>query len=1043
MKASNENELNIIDMDSMDTNALPIIEDSDLTAAAEEGSIHSDTEIITDTAAANLSSAADERFAAIVSELSAANSDPYRGQDGLLSPTVELPRIAAAYETRQSAAPVGATPIYIQPAAGENTFADTAAYDDSTAAYVEATPIYIQQAAGNAAAPEYTEDSAYTGPAYEDSAYMEDTYAESSYTEEPVSGPEYTEPEYAESVSEPEYTEPEYAEPAYTKEGPHSGGNGNNNDPYTDDHEYAPARPVWARRNGNSQIFVYFVLFFVSILYYEFLLRLDISGSFSLKNIPLLAFVPAEALFCASLSGWFKKHPRINGIISAVIMFGLGFYYFAQLVYFRLSGSLLSVSLMNMGGEAMGNFGWTIKSVFVRSIPHMLLMTIPVILTLVLSFIHLPKESTENEGRPAFLPGGAYKAWLHPLCTAAAFGLWTIGGLCLALGGRDRESAYYVFKDSLSDTDSSSNRLGTLATTLVEASAYYLGTDSDSTSSIGTVDMAAIDLGKKASPAPAVTPQSSISGNVVSDNEVPERLVPDHAWENEDIDFNALKELSTDATTTSLCDYFESRVPTRTNEYTGIFEDYNLIYICAEAFSNYGIDKDITPTLYKMAHNGVVLNNFYNSFPNTTTNGEFAFATSLWPDVSRYAMAGTAVGSFAQSANSYMPYGLGDQFTNIGVESFAYHNYYGDYYKRCYTWPNLGYTHMKFLGSGMVFTSSWPASDLELVKQSIDDYVDKDRFNTYYMTFSGHGPYNSGNYMYRKNIDKVKELANGRFKSDECLGYFCGEYELELAMEYLLERLEEEDQLDKTVIVLIGDHFPYYLSEAACTEFNGGTPMDAIERNHSTCIIYNAGLEEPIECDTYCCNVDILPTILNLFNIEFDSRLYIGTDVFSDGIHRARLYNGSFLTEYVTYDKTTGKKTWTDAAKEFSEDELDAYFNAMQDYTTSEYSASLNMMKTNFYLFTWQNSGLLTKEEIDTELAREASGRRIYADEAAAEAARLAAEAAAAEAAEAAAAEAAAQEQQQQQQNNNNQEENPPEPDPDPNWQPDPSWFED
>ena len=795
----------------------------------------------------------------------------------------------------------------------------------------------------------------------------------------------------------------------------------------------------WPDRSGSRMIPVYFVLFFATILYYEMLLRIDISGSFSRANLPLLAFIPAQALFLTALTGFFKKHPRINGIISAALIFCLGFYYFAQLIYSRTSGSLLSVSLMNMGGEAMGNFGWTIKDILIRSIPHLLLMTIPLIACIVLSFIHLPSE---KEGTPALLPGGAYKLWLHPLCLVAAIGLWTLGGLCLALGGRDRDSAYFVFKDPYSDTDSSSLRLGTLTTTLVEASSYYLGTDSDNGTSMAAVDMAAIDLGKKTSPAPTVQTADSVSAPAVSADVVETRRVPDHAWENEQIDFTALKEKSSDPTVSSLCDYFASRVPTRTNEQSGLFENYNLIYICAESFSNYAIDKDITPTLYKMANNGIVLKNFYNSFPNTTTNGEFAFATSLWPDVSRFAQSGTAVGSFPQSANVFMPYGLGDLFTSMDVESYAYHNYYGDYYKRCYSWPNLGYTHMKFLGSGMVFTSSWPASDLELMQQSVDDYIDKDRFNAYYMTFSGHGPYNAGNYMYRKNIEEVKVRANGKYKLDECLGYFCGEYELDLAMEYLLQRLEEEDQLDNTVIVLIGDHFPYYLSDAAVTELNGGTP-DPIEKNHSTCIIYNAGLEEPVECDTYCCNVDILPTMLNLFNIDYDSRLYMGIDVFSEGIHRARLYNGSFLTEYVTYDKATGKKTWTPAADEFSEDELNAYFDAMMDYTSSEYSAALNMMKSNFYLFTWQNSGLLSQEEVDTELAREANSRRIYADEAAAEAARQAAEAAAAEAAGAAAAEAAQQQQQQQQQQQPQEEVILPDHDPDPNWQPDPAWFED
>ena len=136
---------------------------------------------------------------------------------------------------------------------------------------------------------------------------------------------------------------------------------------------------------------------------------------------------------------------------------------------------------------------------------------------------------------------------------------------------------------------------------------------------------------------------------------------------------------------------------------------------------------------------------------NTTTNGEFAFATSLWPDVSRYAAAGSDVGSFPRSASVYMPQGLGDLFTEAGIPSYAFHNYYGKYYRRILSWPNLGYT-CKFTGDGMTFTSNWPSSDLELMEQSVDDYIGDEQFHAYYMTFSGHGPYTNSNYMYNKNI---------------------------------------------------------------------------------------------------------------------------------------------------------------------------------------------------------------------------------------------------------------------------------------------------
>ena len=207
---------------------------------------------------------------------------------------------------------------------------------------------------------------------------------------------------------------------------------------------------------------------------------------------------------------------------------------------------------------------------------------------------------------------------------------------------------------------------------------------------------------------------------------------------------------------------------------TGYFEGYNLIYICGESFWTYACNEEVTPTLYKMAHNGIVLNNYYNSFKNTTTNGEYAFNTSMWPDVSRIANNGTDVGSFAQSASKFMPQGLGDlTLQDKNTTTLAFHNYYGKYYRRILSWPNLGY-QCKFMGSGMTFTTTWPSSDLEMMQQSIPDYINSDEpFYAYYMTFSGHGPYTSTNNIYRKNIDYVKNTLgpNTDITEETAVGY--------------------------------------------------------------------------------------------------------------------------------------------------------------------------------------------------------------------------------------------------------------------------------
>ncbi len=717
---------------------------------------------------------------------------------------------------------------------------------------------------------------------------------------------------------------------------------------------------------------IYILIYLASILYWEVMLRIKTGTGMS--GLPvMLMFMPAEALMLTAFTGFHKKHPVINNIVNGLIMLITGMYYFAQMIYHAIFGSLISVSMVGMGGDVAANFGWAIKQEIAGSVGLILLMILPLFLVVLVSYV---------SGKTL----GGYAPLLHAGVLILAVALWFAGSASVALFGTGRGTAYYVLNDPLEDTDTTSAKIGALPTTVVEVFSRYLGKH-DEAAAMAKVDTVALDLGAAAEEAKPAEPEKKAEEPEAEPEEEEKGYRYEgeqHAWVDESLDFEKIKESTQDKTALSLVEYYESKKPTYTNDMTGLFEGKNLIWICAESFSNFGIDKDITPLLYEMSTNGIVLNNFYNSFLNTTTNGEFALDTGLWPDVSRWASGGTAAGSLAQSANMFMPYGLGDFFTREGVNSYAYHNYYGDYYKRCYSWPNLGYENMKFLGDGMNFISTWPSSDLSMMEQSVDDYIGEDRFHAYYMTFSGHGPYTKSTPMARLNLETVEEAAKDRFENDEIIGYFCGEYELEKAMVYLTDRLKEAGKLDDTVIVITGDHYPYYLSDAARAELCGGNDVDTdFEQFHSTAIIYNSAMEEPLETDTYCCNVDLLPTMLNLMNIPFDSRMLAGTDIFSGGVHRARLYNGNFITEYVKYDKAGDKREWQSAADGFDSGELEDYFNAMLDYTESEYSASLNIMKCNFYFLAWRYSGLLSDEEIYAEQQREKDGQDTYQVEAA------------------------------------------------------------
>lgn len=697
-------------------------------------------------------------------------------------------------------------------------------------------------------------------------------------------------------------------------------------------------------KKGFFQLLIYFGISVVSIIIWELILRLQMGGGLNKENLFFLFFVPSEALVITALNGFVPK--KISRFLFPFTLLLISVYYGIQVVYFRIFGSLFSVSMLGMGKDAVENFGWALREPIIHSLGFLFLLLCPFAIVLTLCLIKKIKCDP-------------YPILLHVLTFILAILLWIAGAEGLRIGGTGRQSAYDAFHSNMSDTDSTASKVGAMTTSIVEAGSYYLG----------------IGKNKKET---EMTKVSLMDFELSSNNDNYEEGLKENGsfikepQIYEEFDFETLSKNTEDEELAKIYDYFDGRTPSCTNSYTGIMEDYNVIFICAEGFWKYGINEKVTPTLYKMSNEGIVLNNYYNSFRNTTVNGEFAFSTGLWPDVSRMADSGVDIGSMPQSSTRFMPIGLGRIFEKEGVNSYAFHNYYGDYYRRRFSWKNLGYKNIYFMDEGMTFSTRWPASDYELMQQSVDRYIDEERFFAYYMTFSGHGPYNSKNCIYRKNIDEVKARlgADADDYSSEALGYLAGSLELEYGMEYLCDRLDEKGLLDNTLIVLTGDHYPYYLSEKGRNEL-AGFEVSETELYHSTCIMYTEGLKEDIECDTYCCNVDIVPTVLNLLGVKYDSRLIMGTDIFSDSFHKAVLYNKSFITDKAFFDSQTGRVEWKIDTKLYDEKELKAYVDGVNEIIESEYSASVNIINRNVYLKLWKDADLLSEEEYVREEERE------------------------------------------------------------------------
>lgn len=404
------------------------------------------------------------------------------------------------------------------------------------------------------------------------------------------------------------------------------------------------------------------------------------------------------------------------------------------------------------------------------------------------------------------------------------------------------------------------------------------------------------------------------------------------------IDFDKLIEEEDNDKIRSLHKYFKSVTPTEKNKYSGMFKDKNLIVITAEAFSPIAIDKELTPTLYKMYTEGFSFSNFYTPiFYVSTSDGEYVSLTSLLPK--------EGVWSFQESSKISLPFVYGNILKDYGYSANAYHNGRYNYYKRNLSHPNMGY---KYVGCGnglekKINCKIWPQSDLEMINATIDDYIENEKFLAYYMSISGHLNYTyNGNMMATKNRDKVKSLKY----SEAIQAYLATNIELDKALESLINSLKEKGKLDDTVIVISADHYPYGLTINEMKERATYINDEKFDIHKNNLIIWNSQIKTPIKIDKYASSLDILPTVLNLLGVEYDSRLLMGTDILSNSEGLVIFNDRSWITKYGKYDAIKGKFT-----EYINLEEKQKYIDEINEIVKNKFNASRLILETNYYKY--------------------------------------------------------------------------------------------
>lgn len=436
-----------------------------------------------------------------------------------------------------------------------------------------------------------------------------------------------------------------------------------------------------------------------------------------------------------------------------------------------------------------------------------------------------------------------------------------------------------------------------------------------------------------------------------------------------DIDYKNLDIGNLDERCKNVNEYVAARTPSNKNEYTGIFKGKNLILICAEAYSHYVVNEELTPTLYRLTNNGFRFTDYYvPSWGGSTTSGEFAFLTGLIPS--------DAAESMKNTIGKNMCFTMPRVLKNEGYNTCAYHNGNYKYYDRNMTHrENIGFDEYIANGNGMEDIAGNWATDEAMLEKTFETYYNKEPFCVYYMTLSGHAFYNnSEDFRVTKSIKKVKEVYGDKYP-EQVNNYICYQIYLEDALSKLVKGLEEHNMIDDTVICMTADHYPYGLNSEAFTNGVDYLPylyenfeINEFDQDKNIPILWCGSLEKEHKnlvksIDVPTSSIDLLPTLLNLFGAKYDSRLIAGRDVFSDEEPFVVFNSGSFITSKGRYSKITNKFASYDGTN-VEKDYIDAYKEKARNLILfSAYVVANNYYE---YIFSNNNTNVEYKNIIGT-----------------------------------------------------------------------------
>lgn len=294
------------------------------------------------------------------------------------------------------------------------------------------------------------------------------------------------------------------------------------------------------------------------------------------------------------------------------------------------------------------------------------------------------------------------------------------------------------------------------------------------------------------------------------------------------VDFALLAQQENNDAIASIHRYFAGKELPPVSSRTGLFQGNNLILISVEGLCQSRISQEQAPTLHRMLTQGILLSEYHAPQWDSPSDAAYALLTGTLPEED--------TDSLELASDRFLPLTMAQQLIARGYRVWAFHS--GNH-QVCGEAGGLEAMGYEWLGCS-------PGA-----------------------------------------LDRATEL----FRRDHPFHVYCDLpglediEELEAALKLLLTRLDANDLLSSTVIVLC-----------------------ATETDTGSCLIWKQGIT-PEVIDSPTGPLDLLPTLAGLWGFDTDSRLSMGRDVFRDQPPLVCLPGGSWITDLAVFDADTKRVT--------------------------------------------------------------------------------------------------------------------------------------